>query len=181
MTVKVAIEVLVLVALACNLVLTYGLMRKLRSVASRPGALMPPAVRPGRSWRVDPSRDSLPWPETLTEALTGESILILSVPGCPGCETVKRELDFMPEGRLPRTWVLVEPAFLDDDTTDYLQTWPAHLNREVAPDIFELMSSLDNPTGYPVVMALRDGVVLASGYRIRDVIDAFSEKALSRS
>ncbi|WP_418059909.1 hypothetical protein [Pimelobacter simplex] len=182
MTIRSAIEVLVLVTLACNLVLTYGLMRKLRNVGTRPGVVpTAPAVKPAKSWVVDPSRDAHPWSESLLQALVGDSVLILSVPGCPACETVKRELDFVAGGGFPPIWVLVEPAFIDEDAADYLQTWPDHLNRGVAPDIFELMASLDNPAGYPVVMALRDGVVLASGYRLRDVVEAFGERPLARN
>ena len=168
-----ALCVLVSVLVAVDLLLTVGILRKLRDGASL-GLPPEPPAKPRRGHRIDPRRDPVEWDETAAAAVTGTAVLVLTVPGCSACERLKREITA--HGELPLAmYVMGQPVDDPVRTADYLASWQA--TAVMAPMGYDELESLERPEVYPVIAVLENGRVVASGHRFNAVSAAIYEVA----
>lgn len=167
MSVHIAIDSLLLVLLLLDLVLSYAIIRKLRSL-DRGHAAVELNISPSVGLTIDPSRDSLQWSSTQLEMLQGDQLVVLAVPECSGCAALRREMENIGTFPVP-LWVLIEPGVEDALATEFLAGWAFAKRRLASPDQFHLMVSLERPVATPVVMLLRDGVVVSRSHYYRDI------------
>jgi hypothetical protein len=160
MPVLVALGAIVLILVVINLVLTAGIVRRLR----REAAPVDPNEAPPAGLRVDLSRDAEPWSAQATGMLTGVSLVALVVDGCSACENLHGELDAadMPT----HLYVISDPA--SDPAGEYLATWHE-------------LESFAHPKAYPAVLVLDDGLIVASGHSLAAVSEELSRLLARRA
>jgi hypothetical protein len=172
-SVRTAIDVLLLVVVLIDLALTAGIVRRLRrmpdhAVTERPA----PNPRPG--YQVDLTKDGEPWPVEAAAMLTGQALVAFVLPGCLGCERLQRDVDAF--GALPVPFYLITDPFFDQTGgPEYLATWTGVAGRIVAPKSMDVLDSFERPDEFPTVVLLQDGRVLASGHRLDDVVTPMAQ------
>lgn len=123
-----------------------------------------------RGWRIDPSKDSIPWGSELEQVLSGEWLLVLALFGCSGCATVRRELDASEGKPRIRVAVIVEDVpEISDDLDAYLESWTNVDLRLRSPDRFAFMSSIGNQTTLPVLIHASEGRVIQTANYLRQL------------
>lgn len=168
MDVLTALVVLLTIVVAIDTLLTFGIVRRLRYGDTGIGESGASTwLRPG--FLVDPSRDEARWSKDLESVLRGDWLVVLTLFGCPTCETVRREL----MARAPlgvKVCVLVDPTTGSAQQLEtYLDSWEVDL-RAVAPAAYDVMMSLGGgPLAYPALALIRDGSVVQTGSRVRQL------------
>src|SRR6185437_14965358 len=104
-----AVCILLSVLVAVDLLLTIGIVRRLKAGASLAGGSGEPQALPRPGHRIDPRIDSVEWDEAAAAAVTGTAVLILAVSHCSACERLKRELAAHGELPLP-VYVMGDPV-----------------------------------------------------------------------
>lgn len=155
----VAVEAIVLCAM------TAQIRRFAQQRRERP---TPTAPQPGHRINLSVDRDS--WDPKFERMAVGYSLVILTVPGCAACEAVKRELR---DTAFPEDWTVyavVDPYVRElDDREAFLSEWKDCDVAGFAPAALSALRSFDNPDEFPTVVLLRDGLVVASGFHVRDL------------
>jgi hypothetical protein len=170
-----AVCILLSVLVAVDLLLTIGIVRRLKAGASLGGGAGEPPARPRPGHRIDPRVDSVEWDEATAAAITGTGVLILAVSHCSACERLKREL--AAHGRLPLpVYVMGDPVDDPAGTAEHLASWPQAAPVR-APRGYDELDSLERPTVYPVIAVLENGRVVSSGHRLSAVVAAAYEVA----
>lgn len=167
MDVLTALVILLLIIVAVDTVLTIGIVRRLRA-----GGLDEAGSAIGflpTGFGIDPHRDEARWPAELLTILSDEWLVVLTLAGCSGCETVRRELAAKPLLRT-KVCVLVDPTSgSTEDLEEYLQKWDVDL-RSIAPAPYELMFSIEGGApSYPALILAREGKVVETARRVRQV------------
>ena len=165
MSVLVALGILLVVLVVIDLALTAGIIRRLRTNGT---PAVPPNEAPRVGLRVDLARDAQAWPAQASGMLDGITLAAFVVPGCVGCERLRREIEAAVV--LVPFYVIGDP--LADGNDEYLASWTAAQFHLLAPVPVHELDSFERPITYPSLMLLRDGVVVASGHRLADVSDA---------
>lgn len=173
-SVLVAVCILLAVLVAVDLLLTIGILRRLRNGASLGPSGEPPA-KPLRGHQVEPWIDPAEWDQLAASAVTGTAVLVLAVPGCSSCERLKREIAAQGELPLP-LYVMGQPVDDPAQTAEYLGSWP-RATALMAPLGYDEMDSLQRPEVYPTIVVLEGGRVAASGHRLNTVVAAIHEVA----
>lgn len=173
MAVLTAVCVLLSVLVAVDLLLTVGILRRLRDGAD--GTPTRPVARPARGHRIDLSLDRQPWPAEADRMLNGTALVAMVEVGCSTCERLHRAIGELDYGVPIPFMVLGEPDDLES-TTAYLATWQG-ATPVVAPHAFDELDSFDRPDTYPVIMVIENGRVTASGHRLHDVTAAMYQAA----
>lgn len=180
MTVRTAVDVLVLIVLGIDLALTAGIIRRLRVTTEHPHAGPPPA-KPPPGFQVDLTRDVSPWDDGAAGMVTGPALVAFVAPGCLGCERLSREVDEF--GTVPVPFYVIIDPFMHQlpGGSEYLARWPAATARLVAPKALDALDSFDRPDEFPMLVLMRDGHVLASGHRLHDVAKHMVELSAASS
>jgi hypothetical protein len=175
MAVLTAVCILLSVLVAVDLLLTVGILRRLRNGAD--GAPTPPATPPRPGSRIDLSLDRKPWPAEAERLLGGTALVVMVVPGCSTCERLHRAIDDLEYG-VPIPYVVLGQSEYDDAeaVVAYLAGWRG-ATPLIAPHAFDELESFGRPTSYPVVAVLENGRVTASGHRLREVTAAMYRAA----
>ncbi|MEP6697914.1 MAG: hypothetical protein ABJA34_13705 [Pseudonocardiales bacterium] len=162
MSVLIAIGVLVLVLVLIDLALTIGIIRKLRTSAAASRQDSAPRV----GLRVDLTKDAKPWPAEVLGMMSGISLAVFVLPGCPGCDQLRDELQTAGGLDVPM-YLIGDP--LAEGNDEYFGTWPAADVRVLAPVPVHDLNSFEHPDTFPSIALLQDGVVVASGHKLADV------------
>ena len=175
MAVLTAVCVLLSVLVAVDLLLTVGILRRLRNGADATPAK--PLIAPAPGHRIDLSLDRLPWPAEAEHLLAGTALVALVVPGCSTCERMHRAIDELEDG-VPIPFVVLGQSDYEDAeaVADYLAGWHG-ATPLIAPHAFDDLDSFGRPGSYPVVLVLENGRVTASGHRLREVTAAMYQAA----
>jgi hypothetical protein len=173
MAVLTAVCILLSVLVAVDLLLTVGILRRLRDGAD--GTPARPVATPAPGHRIELGLDRQPWPAEAEHMLGGTALVAMVVLGCSTCERVHRAIDELDYGVPIPFMVLGEPEDLES-TTAYLATWQG-ATPIVAPHTFDELDSFGRPRTYPVIMVIENGRVTASGHRLHDVTAAMYEAA----
>ncbi len=170
MAVLTAVCILLSVLVAVDLLLTVGILRRLRDGVD--AAPAQPVTTPVRGHRIDLSLDRAPWPTEAERLLGGTVLVVLVVPGCSTCERLHRAIDELEDG-VPIPYVVLGQSDYEDDAevSAYLAGWHG-ATPLIAPHAFDELDSFGRPASYPVVAVLENGRVLASGHRLREVTAA---------
>jgi hypothetical protein len=170
-----AVCILLSVLVAVDLLLTVGILRRLRNGAD--GTSGPPAASPRPGHRIDLSLDRKPWPAGAAELLGGTALVVLVVPGCSTCERLHQAIDELEDG-VPIPFVALGQSDYEDveTVTRYLAGWHG-ATPLIAPHAFDELDSFERPASYPVVVVLENGRVKASGHRLREVTAAMYQAA----
>lgn len=169
MSVLTAIGILVLVLVVIDLVLTIGIIRRLR--ASGVDSTANESV-PRVGLRVDLTKDAERWPADALGLVSGVSLAVLVLPGCPGCDRLHREIDAAGAVEVP-LYLIGDPQA--DDSAEYLASWQVADVRIIAPVPLHELDSFERPDAFPAIMLLHDGVVVAGGYQLADVAQAIRD------
>lgn len=173
MAVLTAVCILLSVLVAVDLLLTVGILRRLRDGAD--GAPARPVATPARGHRIELGLDRKPWPVEAERLLGGTALVAMVELGCSTCERLHRAIGELDYGVPIPFVVLGEPDDLES-TTAYLATWHG-ATPIVAPHPFDELDSFGRPDTYPVIMVVEDGRVTASGHRLHDVTAAMYQAA----
>ena len=175
MAVLTAVCVLLSVLVAVDLLLTVGILRRLRNGAD--GAPAQPVTSPAPGHRIDLSLDRKPWPAEAERLLSGTALVALVVPGCSTCERLHRAIDELEDG-VPIPYVVMGQSDYEDAETvaAYLAGWHG-ATPLIAPHAFDDLDSFGRPASYPVVVVVENGRVKASGHRLREVTAAMYQAA----
>ncbi|HEX8082378.1 MAG TPA: hypothetical protein VF557_19380 [Jatrophihabitans sp.] len=175
MAVLTAVCILLSVLVAIDLLLTVGILRRLRDGAD--GAPARPVATPARGHRIELGLDRQPWPTEAERLLNGTALVAMVVLGCSTCERLHRAIDELDYG-VPIPFLVLGEFDPDDPegTTAYLATWQG-ATPVVAPHAFDELDSFGRPDVYPVIMVVENGRVTASGHRLHDVTAAMYEAA----
>lgn len=175
MAVLTAVCILLSVLVAVDLLLTVGILRRLRDGAD--GLPAQPAASPKPGSRIELSRDGKPWPAEAERLLGGTALVALVVPGCSTCERLHRAIDELEDG-VPIPYVVLGQSDYEDAETvsAYLAGWHG-ATPLIAPHAFDELDSFGRPASYPVVAVLENGRVTASGHRLREVTAAMYQAA----
>ena len=170
MAVRTAVCILLSVLVAVDLLLTVGILRRLRNGAD--GAPARPVATPAAGHRIDLSLDRDPWPDEAQSLLGGTALVAMVVLGCSTCERLHRAIDELDYG-VPIPFVVLGQAEPEEReaTAAYLATWRG-ATPLIAPRAFDELDSLGRPDTYPVIMVIENGRVTASGHRLHDVTAA---------
>lgn len=170
MAVLTAVCILLSVLVAVDLLLTVGILRRLRNGADATAG--PPAIQPAVGHRIDLGLDRQPWPAEAEQVLGGTALVALVLTGCSTCERLHRAVDEL-EGGVPIPFVVLsQPEPHDPDSvTAYLAGWQG-ATPIVAPEAFDDLDSFGRPDSYPVVLVIENGRVTASGHRLHEVTAA---------
>ena len=173
-SVLLAVCILLSVLVAVDLLLTIGIVRRLKAGAALGGSGEPPA-KPRAGHRIDPRMDPIEWDPAAAAAVTGTGVLILAVTQCAACERLKRELAAHGELPLP---IYVRGEAVDDPAhrAEHLASWP-QATPVMAPRGYDELDSLERPTVYPVIAVLENGRVVSSGHRLNAVVAVAYEVA----
>jgi hypothetical protein len=176
MAVLTAVCILLSVLVAVDLLLTVGILRRLRNGAAD-GLPPQPATSPKAGSRIDLSLDRKPWPAGAERLLGGTALVAMVVPGCSTCERLHRAIDELEYG-VPIPFVVLGQADYEDAETvaAYLAGWHG-ATPMIAPHAFDELDSFGRPASYPVVAVLENGRVTASGHRLREVTAAMYQAA----
>jgi len=179
MTTATAIELLLSVLVAIDLILTVGIVRRLRAVGGQLGPLRPPPTDPQVGHHVDLLRDPAAWPAEAASMTEGLVLAAFVYPDCSGCDRLHRQVDAF--GELPVPFFLLGDPFANDrdEVLDYLGTWP-QARPILVPSTFDTLVSFARPSVTPTMVLLHDGVVLATGNHLDDVA-APMQRMLDRS
>ena len=176
MAVLTAVCILLAVLVAVDLLLTVGILRRLRDGAA--GTPARPVATPAAGHRIDLGLDRpAAWPAEAESLLGGTALVAMVVLGCSTCERLHRAVDELDYG-VPIPFVVLgqdEPGGTEA-TAAYLSTWRA-ATPIVAPRAFDELDSFGRPDTYPVVMVVEKGRVVASGHRLHDVTAAMYQAA----
>ena len=167
MAVLTAVCILLTVLVALDLLLTVGILRRLRDGADgTPGR---PVTRPAVGHRIELGLDRQPWPAEAERLLSGTALVALVLTGCSTCERLHRAIDEL-DGGVPIPFVVLGQPEPDDPLAPaaYLATWQ-DATPIMAPHAFEELDSFGRPDSYPVVLVIENGRVTASGHRLHDV------------
>lgn len=177
-----AVQALVLVLLAGNLLITAGLVRKLRALLTDGRFQAAPHMSPQAGFKVIlPGDDN--WPNTALEMVNGVAVVVFAIPACTGCVDIRQEIADRPlTGSL--LYVIADGSNVGNEAArQYLaSTWTDAAATFVAPGPVADLTSFDRTSAFPTIVIMSDGVVLASGYRFRDVepvLDRVTEGHLS--
>lgn len=175
MAVLTAVCILLSVLVAVDLLLTVGILRRLRNGAD--GTSSQPVTSPAPGHRIELGLDRKPWPAEAERLLSGTALVVLVVPGCSTCDRLHRAIDELDYG-VPIPYVVVGQADYEDAETvsAYLATWSG-ATPLLAPHAFDELDSFGRPASYPVVLVLENGRVTASGHRLREVTAAMYRAA----
>ena len=166
MSMTTAILVLLSMVTLLNTALIVGIVRRLRNPSTSP--LLTP-IRPGPGFTIDLSRDSEQWPSGAHALVAGESLIAFVGPGCPGCESLQAEVRNAGRLDLP-LHVIVAPDVADArPDREYLRSWESAAQTLSAPLPFPALDSFGRPDSIPTLLLVRDGVVLSSARRLRDI------------
>jgi hypothetical protein len=177
-TIRTAIETLVLLVLVIDLLLTAGIIRRLRAGGADASHEHGRSTLPEVGLQVDLARDGVSWPASAVQMLTGSALVAFVTPGCLACERLHREWDAA-NSKIP-LHVLIDP--FEDETElgqGYLRTWSTATSRTVAPAPLDVLDSFGRPEEFPTVLLLQDGRVVASGFKLRDVLPKGSRQPLA--
>jgi len=169
-----AVAIVLAVLVAIDLLLTVGIVRRLRDGEGL--GTGKPVVQPARGHRIDLSRDAKAWPDGAAQLLTGTALVAMVVPGCSTCERLHRAIDELKP--LPVPFVVIgQPEFDGLEVTQaYLSGWHDAIPL-LAPLPYEDLESFGRPGAYPVVMMVENGKVTASGNRLHEVTAAMYSAA----
>ncbi|MDQ2838448.1 MAG: hypothetical protein M3Y42_09470 [Actinomycetota bacterium] len=175
MAILTAVGILLSVLIALDLLLTVGILRRLRNGAD--GVPTKPTAVPVQGHRIDLSLDGLPWPDGAAAALAGTALVAMVVPGCSTCERLHRAIDELDYG-VPIPFIALGQTEPEDAavTAGYLASWQG-ATPIVAPRAFDELDSFGRPDRYPVIMVVENGRVAASGYRLHEVTAAMYRAA----
>jgi hypothetical protein len=175
MAVLTAVCILLAVLVAVDLLLTVGILRRLRNGAD--GTPAQPATSPKPGSRIDLSLDREPWPAEAARLLEGTALVVLVVPGCSTCDRLHRAIDELEYG-VPIPFVALGQADYEDaeSVAAYLAGWHG-ATPLIAPHAFDELDSFGRPASYPVVAVLENGRVTASGHRLHEVTAAMYQAA----
>lgn len=175
MAVLTAVCILLSVLVAVDLLLTVGILRRLRNGAEDMPAQ--PAASPKVGARIDLSLDRKPWPAGAEQLLGGTALVALVVPGCSTCERLHRAIDELEYG-VPIPFVVLGQSDYEDaeQVAAYLAGWHG-ATPLIAPHAFDDLDSFGRPSSYPVVAVIENGRVTASGHRLREVTAAMYQAA----
>jgi len=170
-----AVCILLALLVAIDLLLTVGILRRLRNGVD--GAPPQPVTSPAPGHRIDLRLDRKPWAAEAERLLNGTALVALVVPGCSTCERLHRAIDELDDG-VPIPFVVLGQSDYEDaaEVSAYLANWHG-ATPIVAPHAFEDLDSFGRPASYPVVVVLENGRVKASGHRLRDVTAAMYRAA----
>jgi hypothetical protein len=170
MAVLTAVCVLLAVLVAVDLLLTVGILRRLRNGAN--GAPVRPLTTPARGHRIELGLDAQPWPAEAEQLLGGTALVAMVVLGCSTCERLHRAIDELDYG-VPIPFVVLGQSEPEDlaATVGYLATWHG-ATPIIAPRAFDELDSFGRPDTYPVILVVENGRVIASGHRLHDVTAA---------
>ena len=176
MAVLTAVCILLAVLVAVDLLLTVGILRRLRDGAD--GTAARPVSTPARGHRIDLSLDrQAAWPAEAQSLLGGTALVAMVVLGCSTCERLHRAIDDLDYGVPIPFVVLGQPEPEDAEATAaYLATWHG-ATPIMAPRAFDELDSFGRPDTYPVIMVVENGRVTASGHRLHDVSAAMYKAA----
>jgi len=170
-----AVCILLAVLVAVDLLLTVGILRRLRNGAD--GMPARPAATPAAGHRIELGLDRQPWPPEAEQLLSGTALVAMVVLGCSTCERLHRAIDELDYG-VPIPFVVLgqsEPEEVEA-TTAYLATWQG-ATPLLAPLAFDELDSFGRPDTYPVILVVENGRVTASGHRLHDVTAAMYKAA----
>jgi len=170
-----AVCILLAALVAVDLLLTVGILRRLRNGAD--GAPARPVATPAAGHRIDLSLDRQAWPAGAESVLGGTALVAMVVLGCSTCERLHRAIDELDYG-VPIPFVVLwqaEPEEIEA-TAGYLATWRG-ATPIIAPRAFDELDSFGRPDTYPVILVIENGRVLASGHRLHDVTAAMYKAA----
>ena len=175
MAILTAVGILLAILVALDLLLTVGILRRLRN--GDDGAPAGPTTRPAPGHRIDLSKDRLSWPAGADRLLGGTALVALVVPGCSTCARLRRAIGELDYG-VPIPFVVLGQSDVEDrEVTDaYLAEWTG-ATPIVAPQAFDELDSLGRPDSYPVLLVVDNGRVTASGHRLHDVSAAMYRAA----
>ncbi|HEU5268901.1 MAG TPA: hypothetical protein VFU36_03185 [Jatrophihabitans sp.] len=175
MAVLTAVCILLSVLVAVDLLLTVGILRRLRDGAD--GVTAQPVISPAVGHRIELSRDRKPWPAGAEQLLSGTALVALVVPGCSTCERLHRAIDELEDG-VPIPFVVLGQSDYEDDAevSAYLAGWHG-ATPLIAPHAFDDLDSFGRPASYPLVVVIEKGRVTASGHRLREVTAAMYQAA----
>lgn len=163
MSVEAAVLGLLSIIVVCNLTLTVGIVRHLRG-RNVSGAA---SFRPAPGFSVDLERDA-PWPSQAANMLSGDALVIFSLPGCSGCDRARRDLAARtPDG--VDVYLVLDRPLSEDEWREYVASWPGNPCALLAPHSIDTLNSFDRPLEFPTVVLMRDGAVVASGNSLADV------------
>jgi hypothetical protein len=170
-----AVCILLAVLVAVDLLLTVGVLRRLRNGAS--GAPARPVATPAPGHRIDLSLDRQAWPAEAESLLGGTALVAMVVLGCSTCERLHRAIDELDYG-VPIPFVVLGQAEPEETeaTAAYLAGWQG-ATPLIAPRAFDELDSFGRPDTYPVILVLENGRVTASGYRLHEVTAAMYKAA----
>jgi len=170
-----AVCILLAVLVAVDLLLTVGILRRLRNGADATPAR--PVATPAPGHRIDLSRDRQPWPDGAEALLGGTALVAMVVLGCSTCERLHRAIDELDYG-VPIPFLVLGQAEPEEAeaTAAYLATWHG-ATPIIAPRAFDELDSFGRPDTYPVILVIEDGLVTASGFRLHEVTAAMYKAA----
>lgn len=126
-------------------------------------------VRPIAGHLIDTASDKSPWPPSAKALTNGRVIVILVSHGCAGCEALRLDLRNYGPLRYPIHAVVdgVEPGA--EQFAHDVSNWDGVTSTHRAPHHLEDLTSFDCPTLVPVVALLIDGLVVTSGFQLKDL------------
>jgi hypothetical protein len=175
MAVLTAVCILLAVLVAVDLLLTVGILQRLRNGAD--GTPARPLATPARGHRIDLGLDRKSWPPEAQSLLGGTALVALVVLGCSTCERLHRTINELDYG-VPIPFVVLGQAEPEDReaTAAYLASWHG-ATPLIAPHAFDELDSFGRPDNYPVILVVENGQVTASGHRLHDVTAAMYKAA----
>src|SRR5882757_5536027 len=176
MSIWAAISALLAVIVAINLLITAGIVRRLRTLGAVSPALA--EYRPSPGFSVDLKRE-LGWPDEARELLVGDALVIFSLPGCAGCERLRRDLGT--SARIVALYLILDRPVKNGQRDRYAAMWAGTPTVIDAPRTIDLLDSFDRPREFPTVVLLRDGVVVASGNSLAAVDKLIPKRELPMS
>ncbi len=164
MTLHVAATIVIAVMVAFNLLLTFGLVSRLRAQA---GSVSPPAQQVGRvvgAFRVTATDGTV-----LTEQMLAERSTIVGffAAACPACATIR---DNLATARLPGPFIAFVNGDADDPESAALSAQLARLGPVAYMSRYAPVFEAFGPEGYPALFRVDRGAVVAASHRLADVL-----------
>lgn len=167
-----AVEILLAIIVVIDLALTTAIIRRLRAgVPDTSG----PNPAPEAGFRVDLARDDGTWSEEAVAMLDGPVLVAFVMQGCPGCESLHRDLVASVPIGLPIHLILDADGSDQSEYLASLMLWPQVTKVHLSPAPINTLVSFGHPWALPTLVVLSDATVITTAHRLADIKESVAQ------